>query len=112
MNGKVILQDKVRMGMIKIGHHGVGTLDIKYNRTIWQNNGTVIFNGSANIGSGTKISVNKNATLTIGTQFCITGDSSIISSKEITFGKECLLSWDILIMDTDFHNIIMILTTL
>ena len=26
--------------------------------------------------------------------------------KEITFGKECLLSWDILIMDTDFHHMI------
>ena len=36
----------------------------------------------------------------------ITGRTSIICSKEISFGDSCLLSWDILIMDTDFHSII------
>lgn len=106
MKGSILLQGNPKMGMIKIGKHGVGTLDIKYDRTIWQNNGTVIFDETAYIGSGTKISINKNATLTFGANFCVTGCSSIICSKEISFGRECLLSWDILIMDTDFHNIL------
>lgn len=105
MRGRVVLYN-ARFGMIRIGKYGVGTLDIKYDRTIWQNAGTVIFNGSANIGSGTKISVNNGGTVNFGSKFCITGASTIICSKQIEFGNECLLSWDILIMDTDFHNII------
>lgn len=106
MKGRVLLKGtSTKMGMIRIGKNGVGTLDVKYNRTIWQNNGTVIFGGTAHIGSGTKLSINRDAILTIGHKFCVTGNSSIICSKEVSFGKECLLSWDILIMDTDFHNI-------
>jgi acetyltransferase-like isoleucine patch superfamily enzyme len=105
MKGRVVLYN-AKFGMIRIGKYGVGTLDIKYNRTIWQNNGTVIFNGCANIGSGTKISVNNGGIVNFGDKFCVTGASTIICSKQIEFGNECLLSWDILIMDTDFHKII------
>ena len=106
INGEIRINCDLKIGLIKIGPYNVGTLDMKYNRTIWQNNGIVIFNGAANIGSGTRLSINKNATLTFGDKFCITGGSSIVCSKEISFGNDCLLSWDILIMDTDFHNII------
>lgn len=88
-----------------IGLHGVGIIDNKYERTIWQCKGKVIFNGNARIGSGTKLSINEGGTLIIGDKFCITGRSAIICSKSISFGNDCLLSWDILIMDTDFHNI-------
>lgn len=106
MRGRVIINGKMRMGCVKIGHYAVGTLDIRYNRTIWQNSGEVVFNGKAHIGSGCKISVNNGALLVFGADFCVTGNSQIICCKEIEFGNGCLLSWDILIMDTDFHNII------
>lgn len=94
------------MGCIKIGQYNVGTLDIRYDRTIWQNSGTVVFQGKAYIGSGSKLSINHGGMLVLGKDFCITGGSQIICCKEITFGEGCLLSWDILIMDTDLHNII------
>ena len=106
IKGEVLIKSEPKFGLIKIGHYAVGTLDMKYNRTIWQNEGTVVFNGRASIGSGARISVNKEAILTFGKNFCITGGSSIICSKAISFGENCLLSWDILIMDTDFHSII------
>ena len=106
MKGEVVLNGIVKFSMISIGKYGVGTLDMKYERTIWQNNGTVVFDGRASIGSGTKISVNKGGIIRFGNNFCVTGGSSIICSKEISFGNECLLSWDILVMDTDFHNIL------
>ena len=105
VKGKVLLNCPIRTGIVRIGIHDVGTVDIKYNRTIWQCSGTVIFDGSTSIGSGTKLSINRQGTINFGDKFCVTGNSSIICSKKITFGKECLLSWDILIMDTDFHNI-------
>lgn len=105
MSGSIVLPVHCKTGMIKIGIHGVGIIDNTYERTIWQCKGKVIFKGTANIGSGTKFSINKGGSLTLGDKFCITGRSTIICSKNVTFGNECLLSWDILIMDTDFHNI-------
>ncbi len=105
LSGSIKFNVPCRTGIVMIGIHGVGIIDNKYERTIWQCNGVVEFNGSARFGSGTKLSINKNAILSIGNKFCITGRSTIICSKDISFGDECLLSWDILIMDTDFHNI-------
>ena len=106
MDGNIVVDEDIKWGKIRIGQYGVGTLDVKYDRTIWQNSGTITFKGKAQIGSGTKLSVNNTASLIFGDNFCVTGGSQIICSKEISFGKNCLLSWDILIMDTDFHNII------
>ena len=33
----------------------------------------------------------------------MTAESTIVCAKEIRFGRDCLLSWDILVMDTDEH---------
>lgn len=91
--------------MIQIGFEGVGIFDAKYSRSIWQVSGTVIFNGTAVIGHGSKISVGKDAVLTIGNHFCITAESSIVCQKEITFGDDVLISWENLFIDTDFHHV-------
>lgn len=100
-----ISEDSLLTGMIKIGYGEVGIFDNKNSRSIWQVEGTVIFRGRANIGHGSKISVDKDAILDIGDKFKITAESSIIANKEIRFGTGCLLSWDVLIMDTDYHKI-------
>ena len=42
----------------------------------------------------------------LGRDFIVTGRSVILCTKRITFGDECLLSWDLLIMDTDWHSVI------
>ena len=106
MKGQVLLNGAIRTGGVSIGKYGVGTLDIRYDRTIWSNCGTVVFNGDANIGSGSRLSVNREGTLTFGNKFCITGNSSVICSNDIKFGDNVLLSWDILVMDTDFHKLL------
>jgi len=49
--------------------------------------------------------VGKGATLTIGKNFLLTARSEIARFKEITFGDNCLLSWNILFMDTDAHPV-------
>lgn len=67
--------------------------------------GTLIIKGETGIGRGSKISIDKKAVLSLGENFSIIGRSDIICQKEITFGANCLLSWDILIMDTDFHSV-------
>lgn len=105
MKGKITIDAPVKTGMIKFGRRRLGTQDILYSRTIWEVLGTLVFKGDTSIGRGSKISIGKDAILTIGDKFEITGKSEIICQKEITFGSHCLLSWDILIMDTDLHYI-------
>lgn len=106
MQGKIILEVPARPGLVKFGSHGLGTQDLLYSRTMWEVMGTLVIKGKASIGRGSKISVGRDATLTLGDNFMSTGNSEIICQKEVTFGKDCLLSWDILIMDTDFHKVL------
>ena len=106
MGGKIVIDAPVSTGMIRFGSHGLGTQDLLYSRTMWDVSGTLVIKGDAIIGRGSKISIGKGATLTLGGHFIITGNSEIICQKGITFGERCLLSWDILIMDTDFHHVL------
>ncbi len=94
-----------RNGSVKIGFGNVGIFDKKYNRTVLEfcENSQIVFNGSASIGHGSKISVQSEAKLVFGDGFCITANSAIVCAKSIEFGVDCLLSWDILIMDSDLH---------
>ena len=41
----------------------------------------------------------------------MTGKYSIICQKEIVFGTECLISWNVQIIDSDFHGIFFDTTT-
>ena len=101
LHGKVELPEKVERAMVKIGFGDVGHYDRKRSRGIWQVSGTVSFGGKASIGHGSKISVRGN--LCFGDGFNMTAESTIVCAKEIRFGRDCLLSWDILVMDTDEH---------
>ena len=101
LHGKVELPEKVETAMVKIGFGDVGHYDRKRSRTIWQVSGTVSFGGKASIGHGSKISVRGD--LKLGADFNMTAESTIVCAKEIRFGDDCLLSWDILVMDTDEH---------
>ena len=101
LHGKVELPEKVETAMIKIGFGDVGHSDRKRSRSIWQVSGTVCFGGKASIGHGSKLSVRGD--LKLGAGFNMTAESTIVCAKEITFGDDCLLAWDVLVMDTDEH---------
>jgi len=105
VSGKILIKGPIRPGLIQLGYGNIGIFDNKKSRSIWEVSGTVIFKGRANIGHGSKISVGKNGELILGENFIITAESSLVASKKIEFGNNCLLSWDILIMDTDSHII-------
>ena len=106
MQGKIII-DTMNTGHIRIGFGDVGVFDKKYDRTVisFSKGSTIIFRGNCNIGHGTKISVQNNAELSFGKYFCVTANSTIICTKKIIFGNNVLISWDVQIMDTDFHKI-------
>jgi len=105
VKGRIVLDCAVQTGMIRIGFKDVGIFDEKVSRSIWDVSGIVVFRGNAVIGHGSKISVGPEGKLVFGENFKITAESSIVAFTEIEFGKDCLLSWDILVMDTDFHVI-------
>jgi len=92
--------------MIKIGFGDIDIFDNRKSRSIWSVKGKVYFKGTAFIGHGSKINVGANGSVTFGKNFTITAESSIVCNKCINFGNDNLLSWDVLIMDDDFHNIL------
>ena len=102
-NSGNIFLEKIKFGNIKIGFSGVVIFDHKHQRTILQNKGKIIFKGKANIGLGSRI-VNIGE-LEIGEGFNITASTAIICYEKIIFGRNVLISWENLIMDTDFHKI-------
>ena len=101
LHGKVELPEKIDTAMVKIGFGDVGHYDRKRSRGIWQVSGTVSFGGKASIGHGSKLSVRGH--LSLGADFNMTAESTIVCAKEIRFGRDCLVSWDVLVMDTDEH---------
>ena len=101
LHGKVELPEKVETAMVKIGFGDVGHYDRRRSRGIWQVSGIVSFSGKASIGHGSKLSVRGH--LSLGTGFNMTAESTIVCAKEIRFGNDCLVSWDVLVMDTDEH---------
>ncbi len=105
LKGEIILDtESIRRGMISIGFAHVSINDVN-EYSLWNVEGTVVFKGRAGFGAGSKIAVGKDATLTFGKNFLITARSEIACFREITFGNNCLLSWNILVMDTDAHPI-------
>ncbi|MBL0882570.1 MAG: acyltransferase [Chitinophagaceae bacterium] len=104
-SGVITINSPIRTGMIRIGYGDISIFDKKRSRSIWDVRGKVIFGGDADIGHGSKITVGETGELWLGNNFSITAESTILAFKKILFGNDCLLSWDILIMDSDFHHI-------
>jgi acetyltransferase-like isoleucine patch superfamily enzyme len=107
MSGSIILDFEWNTNSIMLGYGEVGVFDKKKSRSIWElNTGTVIFKGTADLGHGFKISVN-NGTIYFGDNFKISAESSLIcKDAEIKFGNNNLLSWDVIVMTSDFHIIV------
>lgn len=105
ISGEVELPEKPKFAGVKIGFSGVGIFDWHHSRTILQLGGRTTFKGKAYIGHGSRISVGKNGHLTIGDNFQITAETAIICHHSVTFGRDCMVSWQCQFMDTDFHSI-------
>lgn len=105
VGGNVSIVGEIRTGMILIGIGDVGIFDERKQRSIWQVEGNIIFKGSASFGHGSRISVGKTGTIIVGDKFAITGASSIVCHKKISLGNRTTISWEVLLMDTDFHKI-------
>ncbi|MGB4448592.1 MAG: acyltransferase [Cloacibacterium sp.] len=105
VSGSIILPESHITGGVRLGFESIGIFDKKRSKGIWELKGNIIFEGTAFLGQGTKLFVDEAREFLFGNNFSLTGDSQIISQKKIVFGKDCLISWDCIILDTDFHKI-------
>lgn len=102
LSGRVVL-GKVKTGIVKIGFGDVGLFDAARSRAIWSVRGLVAFNGKTRIGHGNKLNV--DGQLTLGHNFRMSAESAIVARDSVSIGDDVLISWDVLIMDSDFHPI-------
>ncbi|AYL94598.1 acyltransferase [Mucilaginibacter celer] len=105
MGGTVMINGPIKTALVQIGYGKVGISDFKRARGVWQVFGDVVFNGRAFIMHGCKINVGKNGKLTFGENFNMSTEVAIVAEKQITIGNNSGISWESLVMDTDFHHI-------
>lgn len=101
--GEVTVTADAKFGRIKIGFDTVGIFDKWKDRTIWEVTGKINFHGKAVLKHGCKISC--AGEITFGDNFSVSSHTAIICRKKIVFGKDAVISWNALIMDTDFQKI-------
>ncbi len=101
--GRVTVNGPVRTGMVLLGFGSVGAFDYRRSRSVWQVDGEVIFDGPARLGNGFKLSV--AGRVRFGAGFVLSAESQIVCQDSISFGPGCLVSWDVLVIDSDFHAI-------
>ena len=70
-----------------------------------QNGATFKVNGSSLFFNGVKINVFPAAEFAIGEGSYMAFDSKIFVEKSVVIGRNCAISWDVEIIDTDFHRI-------
>ena len=101
----ILFPKGMSFGMITLGIPLTHFVDSS-EKTLIIANGLLEFKGRCVIGSGSKIAISKPASLKIGSNFNSTGHLKICCEHDIIIGDECMFSWDITIIDTDYHPII------
>jgi acetyltransferase-like isoleucine patch superfamily enzyme len=67
-------------------------------------NAKIILNGDSQIGFGSALSIDKNGIFEIGDQSYISAGATIRVAQRISIGNYCAISWNVTIMDSDFHR--------
>ena len=104
MEGRVFLESKPATGMFLLGFPYLGFQGSCCENTVWEVSGVITLRGNKmRIGMGAKFCVHGECIL--GDIFTIIGKSTIICNNKIVFGDNVLISWDVLLMDTDWHKV-------
>lgn len=111
LNGLITVnRGGVKTGMMQIGFGHVNIFDKRHERSMLELNGTISLSGTTCFGAGSRISVSRGAVLSLGDKFVNTAKCTIVCADKLTIGNNVLVSWDTLIMDTDWHETININT--
>lgn len=103
-SAQVIVRNRLIVGRMdtQIGQNGQEGID----RNVIQvgENGLLEIDGTVTFGPGVRVLVGPKAKLKIGNNSTITANSKLIVKSEVEIGSDCAISWDVQIMDTDFHK--------
>lgn len=102
MHGSVRI-DQATLGRVKIGFRSNNVVDEGADLAVWDVTGTVEFTGRIEIGPAMKLLVSGH--LSLGDNFWASGRSLISCVRRIEFGTDNLLSWDVTVIDHDFHAV-------
>jgi acetyltransferase-like isoleucine patch superfamily enzyme len=69
------------------------------------NLGGVVEAGNCLFFPGVRLEVGNGGRLTIGTGTYLNRNTEVIAWREVSIGRDCMIGWDVLIMDTDQHPI-------
>lgn len=105
LSGKMVLNCPASFGLVKLGFLHTDFMSWREGRMYLNINGTIEINGWIQFGVGTKLIVDKGATLSFGENSCIGSNSRIFCREKITIGPRFRTAWDVQIMDTNFHYI-------
>lgn len=97
----------VRRGIVQIGFHGTKGIPPVVDSACYlelRKGAQVFLEGSARFAIGTSIRV--GGKLNIGDDFSCNVNCLISCNNEITFGKECLIGWNVNVRDSDNHTIV------
>lgn len=105
--GAILLADNYSLGIIRIGYHEADAVDNFSVHTLLsvESGGRIVIKEDVHIGQGAIINVKRNALLTLGRNFAISGTTTVICNKKIEFGDNVQASWNSLITDSDAHQI-------
>lgn len=99
-----VKNEMVKFGMLKLGVKNENSILTQTGISI-SNFGKIIFKGSGVIGNGVSLTIGKNAILSVGKNFGITGNVTIHCFEKITIGNFFSCSWNVSIDDTDHHKL-------
>jgi len=68
-----------------------------------RNLGGVLEAGNCLFFPGVRLEVGKGGRLSIGTGTYLNRNTEVIAWTEVSIGRDCMIGWDVLIMDTDQH---------
>ncbi|MCI6190339.1 MAG: acyltransferase [Clostridium sp.] len=106
-NRKAIKLCSLKRGSVRLGM-SEGSFEIK-NKNCWWNiskGAKVTFKGNADLSRGFNFEVAKDAYVEIGNDFACNVNVIITSAKQIIFGNNCLIGWNVSFMDGDGHKIL------
>lgn len=106
LDGNVLIDETpYKRGMIRIGFRDMGIQNEKDRKTIidLRSGSSLIFRGKASIGGGARLYT--KGVLSIGDDFYLSLNSTIIAHDYVSIGNNVTVGWDSLIMDTDFHKV-------
>ncbi|WP_157766479.1 acyltransferase [Pedobacter ginsengisoli] len=87
----------------------VGVMDVGFShrsdKTYLNIRGKLVLNGDYYIGRGSRLDIGVNAVVKIGKGGFINVNNTLIITRKLEIGDNCIISWNCQFLDDDFHEV-------